>query len=122
MILKVRMKRETRENIKIIKQYFFDEKDKITSGYIIGLVIDKRIDITDFDWEGIISKIFCEKESGEANSTSISLRKETYDRIIQIHLMLKEKYRKSLYMSQVIDIILAIVVNNLEKSVAEKNL
>lgn len=113
MILKIKMKDDSRKNIEIIKSHFFSETDKITAGYIIGLAVERTTDISDCEWKTTVNDILYEKESSKSISTSISLRQEIFEKINQIKEMLQELCSKSLYMSQVIDVILSIVANRM---------
>lgn len=116
MILKIKMKDSSRKNIEIIKSHLFSETDKITAGYIIGLAVERTTDISDCEWKAAVEEIFYVKESLKSISTSISLRQEIFDKINQIKEMLHELCAKSLYTSQVIDIILSIVANRMCKN------
>lgn len=113
MILKIKMKDASRKNIEIIKSHLFSEKDKITAGFIVGLAVERTTDISDCEWKATVDDIFYEKESSKSISTSISLRQEVFEKISQIKEMLQELCNKSLYMSQVIDVILSIVASRM---------
>lgn len=121
MILKLKMKDDSKKNIEIIKSHFFDPSDKITAGYIIGLAVERTTDISDEEWENAMKKIFNEKVSSKAKSTSVSLRQEIFDRITNIKERLQDLHGKTLYMSQVIDVILFIIANKLNSELMELN-
>lgn len=112
MILKLKMKDQSRKNIEIIKSHFFDVSDKITAGYIIGLAVEKTNEISDSEWKNAINSVLYENGSS-GNSTSVSLRQEIFARITQIKEKLQKLCGKSLYMSQVVDVILFIIANKL---------
>ncbi|QSX04782.1 hypothetical protein JYG23_08685 [Sedimentibacter sp. zth1] len=121
MILKVRMKEEAKKNIGVIKKHFFDKNDKITSGYIVGLAVENSSNISKVEWDNVIKKLFSDKKGIEAKSTSVSLRQEIYDKILDIQNMLQDSCGKRLYISQVIDVILELVANNLRKTITTED-
>ncbi len=112
MILKLKMKDQSRKNIEIIKSHFFDASDKITAGYIIGLAVERTKDISDSEWKNAMNRVLYENGSS-GSSTSVSLRQEIFEEITQIKEKLQKLCGKSLYMSQVVDIILFIIANKL---------
>ncbi|MGN0538953.1 MAG: endonuclease/exonuclease/phosphatase family protein [Candidatus Fimenecus sp.] len=120
MILKLKMKDQSRKNIEIIKSHFFDASDKITAGYIIGIAVERTKDISDSEWKNAMNRVLYENESS-GNSTSVSLRQEIFEEITQIKEKLKKLCGKSLYMSQVIDIILFIIANKLGSDALSSN-
>lgn len=120
MILKLKMKDDSKKNIEIIKSHFFDDSDKITAGYIIGLAVERTNEISDREWYDAINSVLYENGiSGK--STSVSLRQEIFERITKIKDKLQNLCGKSLYMSQVIDIILFIIANKLSLNLLSIN-
>ncbi len=120
MILKLKMKDDSRKNIEIIKSHFFDDSDKITAGYIIGLAVERTNEITDSEWYDAINSVLYENGTS-GKSTSVSLRQEIFERITKIKEKLQNLCGKSLYMSQVIDIILIIIANKLSSNLLSLN-
>mgnify|MGYP000004794221 FL=1 len=120
MILKLKMKDGSRRNIEIIKSHFFDDSDKITAGYIIGLAVEKTSKITDGEWLDAINSVLYEN-GVSGKSTSVSLRQEIFERITKIKDKLQNLCGKSLYMSQVIDIILIVIANKLSSNLLNLN-
>ena len=114
------MKDGSRRNIEIIKSHFFDDSDKITAGYIIGLAVEKTSEITDGEWLDAINSVLYEN-GVSGKSTSVSLRQEIFERITKIKDKLQNLCGKSLYMSQVIDIILIVIANKLSSNLLNLN-
>ena len=81
MILKVKLSESTKTNIGNIKTYYFDSKDKVTMGYIIGMAVEQTGDISDKEWENGINYVLYKKGKSKTISTSISLRKEVFEKI-----------------------------------------
>lgn len=115
MILKIKLSESTKTDIYKMKTYFFDSKDNITMGYIIGLAVDQTSDILDEEWKNGINYFLCKKEKSKTISTSISLRKEVFEKIKSISEKLQLLSGKTLYMSKVIDIIIYVILNRLNK-------
>lgn len=113
MILKVKLSESTKTNIGNIKTYYFDSKDKVTMGYIIGMAVEQTGDISDKEWENGINYVLYKKGKSKTISTSISLRKEVFEKINNISDKLQLLCGKTLYMSKVIDIIIYVILNRL---------
>lgn len=113
MILKVKLSESTKTNIGNIKTYYFDSKDKVTMGYIIGMAVEQTGDISDKEWKNGINYVLYKKEKSKTISTSISLRKEVFEKINNISDKLQLLCGKTLYMSKVIDIIIYVILNRL---------
>ncbi len=120
MILKIRIKETSRKNIKIIKKHFFDDSDKVTAGYLIGLAVEKTKGFPEGDWKAVLKHTLHEGEAAEAKSTSVSLRQEIYERIGQTKEMLQAMCGRSLHMSQVIDTILSLAAGKLGQTVLKR--
>lgn len=119
MILKLKMSESMSKNIEILKDLHFDKNDKITSGYIIGLIVDD-LSIENIQPNNIL-ELTTNKESQEKlKSTSISLRQEVYDKLVDIRSYINEKFNLKLYMAKVIDLLLEIAVKNIEQTDAKK--
>lgn len=112
MILKIRLNKKNIENINIIKNHYFDVNDKITSGYIVGLAVDNLPD--NVNWKELILNRD-KKGIGESKSTSLSLRQDTYEKLINLKVLFIQVSEKSLSLTQIISIILELVANKINE-------
>lgn len=121
MILKLKLKENSRKNISVIKSHFFNSEDKITAGYVIGIAVEQTANLSDNEWKVALDNLLSKKETSksQSTSTSISLRAAIYNRLAQIKEILETLCGngKSLHMSDVIDLVLVVAADKLSSSI-----
>ena len=119
MILKLKLKENSRKNISVIKSHSFATEDKVTAGYVIGLAVEQTSDFSDNEWKAALDNLLSKKEASQSTSTSLSLRADIYNRLAQIKENLEKLYgnRKSLNMSDIIDLVLVVAADKLSSSI-----
>lgn len=115
MILKSRLNERTKENIKDYKVKFYNEEDRVSTGFLIGLASEKIDDLTDEILENALQICAARKDDNVDNaSMSITLRQDVYDKILQFQKRLEElSCTETMHMAKVLDVLMTSV--NIEK-------
>ncbi len=122
MIIKIRLKEESRKNLETLKNHYFSPKDRITAGYIIGLATENISDISDEEVKCYFQDLIDRNYVGESKPTSLSLRQGVYDRIEQMQKNIEKRLGKTIYLAHIIDLILANAVSKLDTSLKDDTL
>lgn len=115
MILKSRVNERTKENIKNYKAKFYNEEDRVSTGFLIGLASEKIDELTDEILENALQICAARKDDTTENaSMSITLRQDVYDTILQFQKRLEElSCTETMHMAKVLDVLMTSV--NIEK-------
>ena len=117
MILKVRLTDRSRESIARIKSIRFpDSGGGIRPGYIVGLAVEETASRPEDVWKTAIANMY-PKERGEANSTStsLSLRQPVYEQLCKARERIGKLIGKDVPMSAVIELLLSMSANEIER-------
>lgn len=117
MILKIRLTDQSRESIARIKSIRFpDSGSRIRPGYIVGLAVEETAALAEDTWRTAITNMY-PKERGEANSTStsLSLRQPVYEQLCRAREKIGRVRGKDVPMSAVIELLLSMAANELER-------
>lgn len=117
MILKVWLTERSRESIARIKSIRFpDSGGGIRPGYIVGLAAEETAALSENIWRTAIANMY-PKERGEANSTStsLSLRRPVYEQLCKAREIVGKLRGKDVPMSAVIELLLSMAANEIER-------
>lgn len=117
MILKVRLTDQSRESIARIKSIRFpDSGGGIRAGYIVGLAVEETAALAENIWKAAIANMYQRARAEAAStSTSLSLRQPVYEQLCKAREKVGKLSGKDVPISAVIELLLSMEANELER-------
>lgn len=120
MIIKIKLSASAQKEIESIKLHYFDAEDRITKGYIVGKCIDDFASANDKELLEIIKKYKQEPSLGKSKSTTLNIRADSAKKLEILKDRFEMLYKRKLYLSQVIDMILLAIMLRIQPNIINK--